>query len=269
MIKLVGLFKRKPEMTREEFVNRYETVHAPLAAELLPFISAYSRSFVRASEMPAHIVGWTPKFSFDVITEVWYESMQVFKDQSATLAGDTGARIGADEQLQFLREEQLLFLAEEKVTPPALLAPRPSGATGRPPIKIVGMLSRRPGMSRAEFIDYYEQNHARLACEHIRKDGRPLFAAYSRTFPTPNGVMRHDYMNAPPMPMEFDVITQMWFWNEEDHRAFGELLADPQVGALFTADEEKLFDRSRMYGFAVDEYVTAPEKLARATPATP
>ena len=72
MIKAIGLIKRKPGLSREEFVKHYEEVHAPLALKYFPTIKRYVRN---------HII--TPSGAeepqFDCITEFWYDDMEGYQ----------------------------------------------------------------------------------------------------------------------------------------------------------------------------------------------
>jgi hypothetical protein len=44
--KLIALIKAKPGLSREQFIDYYESNHAPLVRRLLPMIGAYRRNYV-------------------------------------------------------------------------------------------------------------------------------------------------------------------------------------------------------------------------------
>jgi uncharacterized protein (TIGR02118 family) len=103
------------------------------------------------------------------------------------------------------------------------------------------LLKRRDGMTREEFIDYYEKRHAPLAASYM-----PGVRKYVRRYLAP---ARH----RPPVDeLEFDVITEIWCDDPAQLRNFG----DPDVAATIARDEEALFDRAAMRVVVVEEHET-------------
>jgi hypothetical protein len=112
-------------------------------------------------------------------------------------------------------------------------------------IKVIMLLKRRPGMSMAEFKDYYETRHSVLGTKNF-----PHMASYKRNYLTPVG----DSAGAEP---PFDCVTETCFATEEDYRAsIAHFAADPARIAAHESDEENLFDRSKFWTFIVDECST-------------
>ena len=70
-MKVVALLTRRPGITHEDFVEHYESVHAPLILRSFPQIMAYRRNFVDRSEIIGAVGVEEP--AFDVITEMWFE----------------------------------------------------------------------------------------------------------------------------------------------------------------------------------------------------
>ena len=65
-------------------------------------------------------------------------------------------------------------------------------------IKMIFMLKRRPGMSREEFVRYYESTHAKLGEKHVRNAARYV-RRYLKGLPEPfTGTVREP---------DYDVIT--------------------------------------------------------------
>lgn len=113
-------------------------------------------------------------------------------------------------------------------------------------IKLITLLKRRPGMSREDFIAYYETNHARIG----EKVLRGAAVHYVRRYLQPLGP------EAPEPP--FDVVMEIWFPDRETlDRRMGALVSDPVIAAEIAEDEEKLFDRSSIVSFIADEHVSA------------
>lgn len=120
MVKLVALIKRKPGLSREEFVRHYEEVHAPLALKYLPGLKRYVRNYVIRG-----LGGREP--DFDCITEFWFESWEDVS-RVAQVLGDYHTQIGqiflADEEQFMDRTSTVSFSVDERVSEQA-------GASGR------------------------------------------------------------------------------------------------------------------------------------------
>ena len=112
MVKAIALIKRKPGLSREEFVRHYEEVHAPLAVKYFPTLKRYVRNHIitpLGAEEP----------EFDCITEFWYEDMEGLQAVVDAL-GDYETEIGQifrdDEETFMDRSKTVAFLVEEKVS---------------------------------------------------------------------------------------------------------------------------------------------------------
>jgi len=114
-------------------------------------------------------------------------------------------------------------------------------------IKVVTMLKRKPGMSRAEFMRYYEGRHAVLATQVV-----PGLVDYRRMY---IGAERPAFGAAGPA-LEFDVITTLVFADAEAYEKAFETLKRPEIAQLIAADEEQLFDRASITAYLVEEYVS-------------
>ena len=117
--------------------------------------------------------------------------------------------------------------------------------------KLLLFLKRRPGLSREDFRDYYENQHVPLCLKYAAGQAR-----YLRRYLEPSPGM--------PEP-EFDVITELWF---TDRKALDMVLHAMAKGLMppdVIADEEKLFDRSASRAYAVTERET--DRPAAAGPA--
>jgi hypothetical protein len=110
-------------------------------------------------------------------------------------------------------------------------------------VKMVFMLKRRDGMSRADFIQYYESHHARLGEKYA-----PNAARYVRRF-----------LDPVPGPWskpadEFDVMTELWFANQREADRAMAHLSEPAIHEEIAADEARLFDRSRSRVYLITEH---------------
>jgi uncharacterized protein (TIGR02118 family) len=112
-------------------------------------------------------------------------------------------------------------------------------------IKVIAVFSRKPGLSREDFIEYYETKHVPLIRKMV-----PQLQEYRRNYVNPNGTFIASGMTPP----DFDVVTEFWF---SDRAALEEALAiytTSPAGETIRKDEENFLDRDRMSFFVVDEH---------------
>jgi uncharacterized protein (TIGR02118 family) len=117
-------------------------------------------------------------------------------------------------------------------------------------IKLIAVLSKKPGLSRDDFINYYETGHVPLIRKMI-----PQLQEYRRNYVDPNGILVAPGMTAP----DFDVVTEFWF---ADRAALEEALATytaTSAGEIIRRDEENFLDRGKMSFFIVDEHGAASQ----------
>lgn len=106
-------------------------------------------------------------------------------------------------------------------------------------ITLVTLLKRRPGMSVDDFRAYYESHHRRIG--ELVLSG--LATRYERRYLAPT--------DGTEQAFDFDVITEVDFPDQAACDAFHAAVSDPETLAMIVADEEKLFDRSRIRSFEV------------------
>ena len=113
VIKIVGLFKRRPGMTVAEFREHYETRHRLLGEKYLSgYASRYLRRFL--DPMPTQVAGKAGQAEYDVIMEVWYADQATYEAARTRMATPQAAReILEDEERLFDRPTMRFFLVEE------------------------------------------------------------------------------------------------------------------------------------------------------------
>ena len=111
--------------------------------------------------------------------------------------------------------------------------------------KAVILLKRKPGMSPEEFFSYYENQHRKIG-EKFVPNARKYVRRYLKA------VGSHASGAAPELP--YDVLTELWFDNKAEFEKAMALLSKPEVTAEIVADEEKLFDRSKICFCIVEEH---------------
>jgi deoxyribodipyrimidine photolyase-like uncharacterized protein len=106
--------------------------------------------------------------------------------------------------------------------------------------KLIVMTKRKAGMSMEDFIDYYENGHSVLM-----KSFYPQMRKYVRNYLY---TVTNDMCVDGEMP--YDCVTEAYF---DDEAAWldvvNKMAADPEKTALHAADEENLFDRSKIAWF--------------------
>lgn len=113
MIKVVGLLKRKPGMTRKKFREYYETHHRLIGEKYLKgYAVKYMRRYLIGFADP--LTGHLPDFPYDVIMEIWYPSQTVFEEVNTRfLEPKIAEEIAEDEDKLFDREKNTFFVVDE------------------------------------------------------------------------------------------------------------------------------------------------------------
>lgn len=111
--KSIALLRRRPDLTREAFIDYYEQRHAPLIVSLLPGVIEYRRNFATFED--AFVSPGAAPFDFDVVTELWFADRAAY-DRAMAVATreDIAGRIAADEENFLDRSGTRMFLVEER-----------------------------------------------------------------------------------------------------------------------------------------------------------
>ena len=112
------------------------------------------------------------------------------------------------------------------------------------PIKVITLLTRKPGLKKEEFRNHYESVHRHLGEKYLF----PHAIKYVRRYVEP-GSGSAGYAAAP----DFDVIMEVWFPDERAMAAAMEAINSPAAQAELKPDEEKLFDQAATKSFVVNE----------------
>jgi len=113
-------------------------------------------------------------------------------------------------------------------------------------IKLMLLLSRKPGMTIADFRDYYENRHVPLATSFAA----PL-VRYRRNY------IIERTLGAP----DCDCITEVWYDLEgkwSDHR---DSLVSAEMAEIIAQDEAQFLDRNATRIIVVEEVNSEPETL--------
>ena len=158
MFKVIALIKSKPGLSRADFVHHYETSHAPLARKCFPQIVQYRRNFIQLEG--AFIYPGTTEPDFDSVTEIWYRDRAAYDDMLGApfFRAQSRETIEGDERKFLDQSMTRFFIVDQRGANHADAELIPSH--GRPPgeglFKVIALLTRKPGMPQADFVDYYE-----------------------------------------------------------------------------------------------------------------
>jgi hypothetical protein len=128
--KIVVLIRRKPELSREQFIAYYEGTHAPFALRYIrPYLLDYRRSYPTSSfsyfDAVENASGATGKagYNYDCITEMWFADRGQLDAMFAKLAEPEVRRAIAADEARFLDPQSVVVITcDERVTDLAVSA---------------------------------------------------------------------------------------------------------------------------------------------------
>ena len=112
-------------------------------------------------------------------------------------------------------------------------------------IKVVTLLTRKPGMSREAFIEHYETHHRKIGEKYLSS----FAVKYQRRYLQSAG-FREQEGDALP----FDVLMEIWYPDQDTLDAALAVLSTDEAQAEIMADEERLFERDLIRSYMVEEY---------------
>jgi len=113
MFKCIALLKCKFGLSREAFIDYYETRHSALIRRLLPGILEYRRNFVDREGM--FVFDGAGPIDFDVVTEMWFADRAAYDRFLAKASEPEIARlIAEDEEKLFDRAVTRMMIVDER-----------------------------------------------------------------------------------------------------------------------------------------------------------
>ncbi len=100
-------------------------------------------------------------------------------------------------------------------------------------------------MSSEDFRDYYETTHRRMGEKYLHRFAVKYMRRYLTPFPDP--------LTGETPETDHDVLLEIWYPNRATFEAAHAQFADEEIMAEISADEERLFDRSKMLFYFLDE----------------
>ncbi|GAA4814362.1 EthD domain-containing protein [Tomitella cavernea] len=115
MFKAIALLTRRADLTRDEFIDYYETRHVPLITSLLPQVRGYRRNFLDHDDRVA--APGAPATDFDVVSEFVFDDRAAYEEMLAAYAvPETARRIAADEENFVDRSRTRMYVVDVRDT---------------------------------------------------------------------------------------------------------------------------------------------------------
>ena len=111
-------------------------------------------------------------------------------------------------------------------------------------LKLVALITAKPEISRADFIRHYETTHAPLVQSLL-----PMIAEYRRSYVDSSAAS-----GAEPLSLGFDMMTELWFEDQDALDAFWIRIRTPEVIAQIRGDEAHFLISEATQLFQVDEH---------------
>ena len=112
------MFKRRADLTHEQFREYYETKHAVLSLKLYPYFKDYRRNYIDQDQLPAKIEGHTTStLNYDVITEITLHCRADYDRLVRDVMDPViGKQVIEDEERFMDRSAHLVFRVDEEVS---------------------------------------------------------------------------------------------------------------------------------------------------------
>jgi hypothetical protein len=106
MLKQICFFRKRPDMTMDEFLDYYENQHSQLSkragrAPSIPNAVRYVRRYLTVEKNP--VTGQKIDPGFDCIMEIWWKSREDFENSQRI--------ISSPDRLQFVKEDEMNLFA--------------------------------------------------------------------------------------------------------------------------------------------------------------
>ncbi len=188
MIVRMGLIKKKPQWSAEDFRRHWLNHHGALAAQL-PGLRRYEQNHV-IDHAQRGISYERGSEQLDGFSMLWFDSNEAMR---AAMETDAGRALVADEN-HFIGNLRIVTVDQVEVIPPA---------ADRPLIKRMSLLRRRPDVSPEQFRHEWRVEHARLVRETKGVRG------YRQNLITERQVPKGTPVGYEDLPI--DGIVELWF----------------------------------------------------------
>lgn len=224
MIKLICFVKKKPGLDRDAFRRHWLEEHGPLirrTPELAEPVLRYEQSHRLDLDYERSPDG------FDGITMQWYREIGDFV---RFIRSEAYSELVAPDEAKFLDRGSLWMIFAGPAHRPIVDEPLRLAAG----VKLMCMLTRKPGLTAAEFRTHWRSPHGALfrdtpeLARHI--------AAYEQ-HPRLDGDYVRDQAPGP------DGLAEQWY---ADLAAFRAFVREPAQASTIRPDEDRFIDRSKL-----------------------
>jgi hypothetical protein len=115
-------------------------------------------------------------------------------------------------------------------------------------LKLIALIPRKPGLSREEFIKYYETKHVPLILRYF-----PQIEKYIRNYPVKDENFHYEGNKISP-GVPYDAVTEIWL---KDQAAYEDMmkmfLDDPGKFTGLVEDEKNFIDITRSVEYLAEE----------------
>jgi hypothetical protein len=118
--------------------------------------------------------------------------------------------------------------------------------------KVYLFIQKKPELSMAEFKDYYENHHIPLLHQTLYTTCQaPII--YKRNYLEREKEIFSTMMGRPAIPVDFDVVTEMVYEDQNHFQQVMKAYGNPEVLKLIKEDEMKIIAQDLLRAYVVDE----------------
>ncbi|MGE0820492.1 MAG: EthD domain-containing protein [Candidatus Binatia bacterium] len=210
MVKGFALLTKRPDISDEQFHSHWRGIHAELALRITSL-----RRYVQSHRIPDASASFSPA-PFHGAAEVWYDDLATAVGMRTNPQYLEGAY---KDEPNFIDQPALKWLA----TTENVVVAGPPIAKDAPLVKGLFLVKRKPGLSVAEFQDYWRNKHAPLVPR------TPHLVRYVQCHVLPE-TYDSEY------PPGFDGVAELWW---PDLAKFKESWASPEIQVEQLSDAKK------------------------------
>jgi uncharacterized protein (TIGR02118 family) len=190
MVKAFNFFKRKPGLSVEDFRSYWLNEHAAVIRKIPEL-----RKYIASITLPSAYRNREPLY--DGISEAWFDDEDALRSNA-----DTAPRRAASaDDAKFVDMSTTGSIVVEEII-------QKEGTVGAEAVKVLSLLTRKPGTEVAAFQQYWREHHGPLAAKIPQ--ARRYLQCHVRPFGYADG-------RAP----RYDGVAEMWFENFEAVRDSG------------------------------------------------
>jgi uncharacterized protein (TIGR02118 family) len=225
MVKCFALIAKKPGISDEQFHSHWRGVHAQLALRITSL-----RRYVQSHRLSSGLTASFPSAPFDGAAEVWFDDLNAalrMRESPEYLEG------AYKDEPNFIDQPALRWLATQENV---VVAGAPMAKDAKC-VKGLFLVKRKPGLSVAEFQDYWRTRHAPLVPR------TPHLLRYVQCHVLPETYES----DAPPV---YDGVAELWWPSVEK---FKESWASPELQVEQLNDAKKFVDGQSTVAFLAEE----------------